>query len=232
MSQSRKNVISVYRLGGVFLAVVVTALLGVCGYKFAKYIHINNECTSDTRILTKNSHGDIVRMVSKVCGGFAYSSVAQLEVQRHNASRSALFFSYDSDSSEPHVTWTAPDTITVEIFEVSDVRSKLDNVNGINVRYEIGTDHRDARWLSQICLSSQSADIGLCTEYVSAVLIGRPDQAGFEHLICLPRRIPISDGVTITQQWLRKHQSELNISAHTVVRKALSSAFPCKHGIR
>ena len=125
--------------------------------------------------------------------------------------------------SQPHIAWAALDAITVRIFDVGHICTKLENVDGVRIRYQIGDGYEDAGDFVTDC---QSHDVQLsdsCKTVIMAIL----NKLVRAHELCIPRGMSIR-GDELKEEWIHNRPDEKTKPASIVVAEALSATFPCK----
>jgi hypothetical protein len=93
-------------------------------------------------MISQNSGGDSVWEDEDVCDEVAHSDVVTLELRRKQHAPAVLFAyspSYVPNRSEPKVSWLAPNALSVDIGRVAEVIVQEERVEGIVVRFRIGS---------------------------------------------------------------------------------------------
>lgn len=77
-------------------------------------------------------------MVQKLCGGMAYSDTISLVMHSERSAKGTTFFSYERGSSDPKLSWQNNNVLLVEVPDVGEIDMKVDHVEDVQIRYDIG----------------------------------------------------------------------------------------------
>jgi hypothetical protein len=208
----------------VLTAVLVTIhILASCGRSDNGF-----GCVSQTWNLAKNAAGDSIDEKITACGGVAFSSVSSLELLKRNAGAAVTFLSYEDSGFEPDVQWVGNNEIQVSIFQMDSMSIMRDRVDGVTVKYKIGTSYESVQQLYNECDSHAESDRQRCLQFILAVMSENNGPPRNEY--CVPQGTVAGHIVETTKRWVELHADKKTASAAILVRRALASAYSCKSG--
>lgn len=126
------------RIGIVLSYVIVALAASAVTALYDRVPRSVSGCVSDVHVVSQSAAGDLINMMQEICGGMAYSTTISLALQKRGSGNSTVFFTYERNNSEPHIAWTAPNAIAVELADVGHIYVQKDVIDGVRVQYRIG----------------------------------------------------------------------------------------------
>jgi hypothetical protein len=99
-------------------------------------------CDRNESEIGENGQGSVL-MVDGECDGMASSSSITLSMKDAHGKISPPFLVYYRSGPDPAVTWTAPNTLLIDMADPETIQYARDEMNGIKIRYRMHWTYND-----------------------------------------------------------------------------------------